>query len=506
MAILIIRFGETELRLKLDAKATFRQERSGAESPLRRGDRWQFGHVTVEVQSDTAVEVVQPIIGVAVPPPQLPVTSEAPAQVVGLAAEAPSVPDTASAPTRLQEAVAAPAVEPSVVPARAEAPVPAPRGPEVIPEPIVVEPPAAAVPLPIAPAVPEPPVDRFDASTQAAPIEPGVVAAEPPFPPRPAARFDVDEDMPATLIGPPEEGAVVPPPEPTQLPPPQPPPAPVPHVVAAPPPEPVAPAPPRVATPPPPPPRLPVPPPPVVYGEPVARAITHPEVVPDREPAVSIVGPEDLTPLTSTPSLDVGATLTPSSLGAIQKTQVVDSLALPKLIITLDNVTFEHILFRDSTRIGRDATNDLCLPDTSVSRYHCSITKDAEGGFVAKDLNSTNGTIVNEVQIESVTLKTGDEIELGNYRIKFIWDIEKAAQAAEPPTQDYSPLHHQGSQPMLPAPPQRPAGPVPPPVLPEPGVALQPPQWPERPPAPAPELPEPKKAGGFLSRLFGKDR
>ena len=66
------------------------------------------------------------------------------------------------------------------------------------------------------------------------------------------------------------------------------------------------------------------------------------------------------------------------------------------------------------TVIGRvSSAADLVLPwNEEASRQHCAIllTKD---GFFLEDLQSSNGTYVNETQVERVKLSSGDKIRIG---------------------------------------------------------------------------------------------
>ena len=69
-------------------------------------------------------------------------------------------------------------------------------------------------------------------------------------------------------------------------------------------------------------------------------------------------------------------------------------------------------LKRLPTIIGRSADAALTLPTTKVSRRHCEIYED-EGIFV-RDLESTNGTLVNKHPISKATeLHTGDLLRVG---------------------------------------------------------------------------------------------
>jgi putative nucleotidyltransferase with HDIG domain len=62
---------------------------------------------------------------------------------------------------------------------------------------------------------------------------------------------------------------------------------------------------------------------------------------------------------------------------------------------------------------GRTAQCDLQLDDPSVSRRHCSITSIESGFLHVKDLESANGTFVNERAVKEATARAGDLIRLG---------------------------------------------------------------------------------------------
>jgi FHA domain-containing protein/zinc ribbon protein len=65
----------------------------------------------------------------------------------------------------------------------------------------------------------------------------------------------------------------------------------------------------------------------------------------------------------------------------------------------------------DRLRIGRADDNDLPLPNPGVSRYHATLTRDADGGYTIADQGSANGTAVNGRRIaEPTRLQPGDRI------------------------------------------------------------------------------------------------
>lgn len=83
------------------------------------------------------------------------------------------------------------------------------------------------------------------------------------------------------------------------------------------------------------------------------------------------------------------------------------------LQITLpDKTVFTYPLSRRAS-VGRDASNDLVLPDQTVSVKHCAIFKKS-GNWYLEDLNSLNGTFVNRQKvIGTVLIKPGDQIKVG---------------------------------------------------------------------------------------------
>jgi diguanylate cyclase (GGDEF)-like protein len=69
--------------------------------------------------------------------------------------------------------------------------------------------------------------------------------------------------------------------------------------------------------------------------------------------------------------------------------------------------------------IGRGSDCDIRINDHSVSRRHARIQPGAEG-YYAVDLNSTNGTFVNDVPASMQKLKDGDYLRVGNCIYRFL--------------------------------------------------------------------------------------
>jgi diguanylate cyclase (GGDEF)-like protein len=69
--------------------------------------------------------------------------------------------------------------------------------------------------------------------------------------------------------------------------------------------------------------------------------------------------------------------------------------------------------------IGRSSKNDLFLDQESISRHHARITFDGTDHCVA-DLNSTNGTYINDLAVREQRLRDGDQLRVGRSILKFM--------------------------------------------------------------------------------------
>lgn len=72
-------------------------------------------------------------------------------------------------------------------------------------------------------------------------------------------------------------------------------------------------------------------------------------------------------------------------------------------------------------RVGRDASNDIVIPDYSISKMHCEFHP-FEEHIALRDLDSHNGTLVegNKVTHLQVFLEDEDEVVLGRYKFEFL--------------------------------------------------------------------------------------
>jgi DNA-binding NtrC family response regulator len=85
-----------------------------------------------------------------------------------------------------------------------------------------------------------------------------------------------------------------------------------------------------------------------------------------------------------------------------------------------------RLIDAEEIRIGKAVANDLCLPDPTVSRFHCVVETTARG-VMLRDLHSSNGTRVGGCWVESAYLAPEVPIQIGNSIMQLY-----VAQAGEP--------------------------------------------------------------------------
>ncbi|MEM7584870.1 MAG: sigma 54-interacting transcriptional regulator [Acidobacteriota bacterium] len=72
------------------------------------------------------------------------------------------------------------------------------------------------------------------------------------------------------------------------------------------------------------------------------------------------------------------------------------------------------------TSIGRHASSTIQIHHASVSRHHCRVAPEADGAYLATDLDSLCGTFVNGAPIRRRQLEHGDYIKVGESLFLFL--------------------------------------------------------------------------------------
>jgi pSer/pThr/pTyr-binding forkhead associated (FHA) protein len=88
-----------------------------------------------------------------------------------------------------------------------------------------------------------------------------------------------------------------------------------------------------------------------------------------------------------------------------------------EVIISRNGQVVHRAVCNDRLMIGRSQFNDIRLDDQYLSRHHLAIVRSASG-FIASDLNSVNGVVLNGSKIQSAPIGNGDVLCIGPYSVK----------------------------------------------------------------------------------------
>lgn len=96
------------------------------------------------------------------------------------------------------------------------------------------------------------------------------------------------------------------------------------------------------------------------------------------------------------------------------------------------NAGARFLLDHDVTTSGRHPDSDIFLDDVTVSRRHAEFHRDS-GTFTVRDVGSLNGTYVNRERVEAATLSSGDEVQIGKFRLVFVAGPRAGDEGQPPP-------------------------------------------------------------------------
>lgn len=96
-----------------------------------------------------------------------------------------------------------------------------------------------------------------------------------------------------------------------------------------------------------------------------------------------------------------------------------------KLILSLNGVILnEYPLDKERVTIGRKTTNDIAIDNLAISGEHAVVITLLNDSFL-EDLDSTNGVLVNGIEIKNHFLQHNDLIEIGRHTLLYVNDQQK---------------------------------------------------------------------------------
>lgn len=119
---------------------------------------------------------------------------------------------------------------------------------------------------------------------------------------------------------------------------------------------------------------------------------------------------------TTTASIDVGAFDQAAALEGVPELAPGTGMLV---VIRGPNAGSRFLLDRDATTVGRHPDAHIFLDDVTVSRRHAEVHR-RDGRIVVEDLGSLNGTYVNGERVEERPLTSGDEVQIGRFKLLFV--------------------------------------------------------------------------------------
>ncbi|MEX2325075.1 MAG: FHA domain-containing protein [Nitriliruptoraceae bacterium] len=98
------------------------------------------------------------------------------------------------------------------------------------------------------------------------------------------------------------------------------------------------------------------------------------------------------------------------------------------VVVRGPNAGSRYLLDRETTTVGRHPDSDIFLDDVTVSRRHAELLAD-RGRITVHDLGSLNGSYVNSERVEERQLVTGDEVQIGRFKLLFVGSPGSAGTA-----------------------------------------------------------------------------
>jgi pSer/pThr/pTyr-binding forkhead associated (FHA) protein len=91
---------------------------------------------------------------------------------------------------------------------------------------------------------------------------------------------------------------------------------------------------------------------------------------------------------------------------------------MAKLILQFDDQVLNECAIGLMATVGRLPDNTLVIDNPAVSSHHACVFRDGDH-YVVEDLDSTNGTFVNEERITRHNLRNGDVLLVGKHKLVF---------------------------------------------------------------------------------------
>ncbi|MBI2920481.1 MAG: FHA domain-containing protein [Planctomycetes bacterium] len=103
---------------------------------------------------------------------------------------------------------------------------------------------------------------------------------------------------------------------------------------------------------------------------------------------------------------------------------------MPRFVRKHDNGNIEIFAFSGTSVVGRSHRAAVVIDDHSISATHARLEQKPDGYWI-EDLDSRNGTRINEKEVKKELLKSGDQVRFGKILVTYESDEAEAAAPAK---------------------------------------------------------------------------
>jgi len=105
---------------------------------------------------------------------------------------------------------------------------------------------------------------------------------------------------------------------------------------------------------------------------------------------------------------------------------------MAKFILQFNGVKLKEIsIDKEIITIGRKGNNDIIIDNLAVSRHHARLVQKGDK-FILEDLDSFNGTFINEKKVAKGELGEGDRILIGKHTLVFLKENQVSLDIVKP--------------------------------------------------------------------------
>ena len=92
-----------------------------------------------------------------------------------------------------------------------------------------------------------------------------------------------------------------------------------------------------------------------------------------------------------------------------------------------------YVFSSETVTVGRNPDCEVFLDNPGISREHFKLERSPDGTYMVEDLNSANGTFLNDQQVNREAVKNEDVVRIGKFSLWMTYEDERRSRAIAAP-------------------------------------------------------------------------